>query len=248
MQEKIIFFYRVHAASGRIDKNRRERYICRQRQVIGTESRIYIMNTHALTVSSDLTASLPAYRRDAIARFALEKDKKLSVGAGLLLQKACADAGAEGEDRAVDFLPGGKPVLHNRPDVHFSLSHSGEIAVCAISESNVGCDIESVGKFRELLAKKICSPAELEYLYSLDENERAGGFTRLWTLKESYMKFTGDGLSAGADRIGFILTPSGAKLPGRGELSFFEYAVDCGYRCSLCIEGTVMPELTEYAP
>ena len=212
------------------------------------KSRLYTINTRSLSLTPGLISALPEYRQRAIERYAREKDRLLSLGAGLLLQKACADAGAEGEDRAVDFLPGGKPVLHNRPDVHFSLSHSGEMAVCAISESNVGCDIESVGKFRELLAKKICSPAELEYLYSLDENERAGGFTRLWTLKESYMKFTGDGLSAGADRIGFILTPSGAKLPGHGELSFFEYAVDCGYRCSLCIEGTVMPELTEYAP
>ncbi len=39
-------------------------------------------------------------------------------------------------------LPGGKPWFPTRPDCRFSLSHAGELGMCAVSERTVGADVE----------------------------------------------------------------------------------------------------------
>ena len=83
----------------------------------------------------------------------------------------------------VERSPRGKPLFAGRDDRWFSLSHSGGIALCALSRAPVGVDVEQVRPRRESL------PA-----YALSEAERAGSdgtwedFYRLWTLKESWCK------------------------------------------------------------
>ena len=77
----------------------------------------------------------------------------------------------------------GKPLFAGRSGRWFSLSHSGGIALCALSSAPVGVDVELVRPRRAGL------PA-----YALSESERAGfdgtweDFYRLWTLKESWCK------------------------------------------------------------
>ena len=77
----------------------------------------------------------------------------------------------------------GKPLFAGLADRWFSLSHSGGIALCALSSAPVGVDVELMRPRREGL------PA-----YALSEAERAGfdgtweAFYRLWTLKESWCK------------------------------------------------------------
>ena len=77
----------------------------------------------------------------------------------------------------------GKPRFTGMSDRWFSLSHSGGIALCALSSAPVGVDVELVRPRRAGL------PA-----YALSEAQRAGfdgtweDFYRLWTLKESWCK------------------------------------------------------------
>ena len=77
----------------------------------------------------------------------------------------------------------GKPVFAGKGGRWFSLSHSGGIALCALSSGPVGVDVELVRPRRASL------PA-----YALSEAERAAfdgtweDFCRLWTLKESWCK------------------------------------------------------------
>ena len=83
----------------------------------------------------------------------------------------------------VERSPRGKPLFAGRRDRWFSLSHSGGLALCALSDSPVGADIELVRPRRPNL------PA---YVLSGDELARFDGswedFYRLWTLKESWCK------------------------------------------------------------
>ncbi len=77
----------------------------------------------------------------------------------------------------------GRPFFPGAPDRHFSLSHSGGYALCALSDGPVGADIEAVRPRRERLFRA-----------ALSEGERAAfsgsweDFFRLWTLKESWVK------------------------------------------------------------
>lgn len=79
---------------------------------------------------------------------------------------------------------GGKPFFPDWPDRWFSLSHSGGLALCALSdEGPVGVDVERVRPRR---------PGLFAYALTREEQAACGGsweeFYRLWTLKESWCK------------------------------------------------------------
>ena len=84
----------------------------------------------------------------------------------------------------------GKPCLENGPFV--SVSHTDNLIVVAVSESNIGIDMEK--KDREIkkqkeLTEKYLSQKEKEYATTRER------FLEIWTKKEAYGKFTGEGLS-----------------------------------------------------
>jgi len=100
------------------------------------------------------------------------------------------------EPRALEYatLPDGKPILADRA-LEFNLSHSGELALVAVSrELPVGVDLEHPRSFRNQagMARRICTMRELEHLtQTRDEDE----LLRLWVRKEAVVKATGEGLA-----------------------------------------------------
>lgn len=96
----------------------------------------------------------------------------------------------------------GKPRLAHHPALHFSLSHSGDRAVLAASETlEVGADIERVRALDHLdLARRYFHPNEVAAIESAaGENGQLLAFFRLWTLKEAVVKALGLGLSIPLD-------------------------------------------------
>lgn len=90
----------------------------------------------------------------------------------------------------------GKPYIKELPEVHFSISHSGTWWSCAFAPQEVGLDLQLVQERNlEKLAKRFFHPRELEWL----RGKEAPQFYRLWTYKESYVKYTGKGLLNGLD-------------------------------------------------
>ncbi|MCI1655396.1 MAG: 4'-phosphopantetheinyl transferase superfamily protein [Lachnospiraceae bacterium] len=92
--------------------------------------------------------------------------------------------------------PEGKPWIPDAPEIRFSISHSGCWWACAISDREVGLDIqEERSVHAERLAERFFHPAEAAWLrrHGMDQ------FCRMWAYKESYLKYTGKGLSSGMD-------------------------------------------------
>ena len=89
-------------------------------------------------------------------------------------------------------LEGGKPVFAARQDMHFSISHSGSLAVCALDGAPVGVDVQTVRAGSPRLLRRVCAPEERSWLAARKDSPQA--FTLLWTLKESLCKQTGRGL------------------------------------------------------
>ena len=83
----------------------------------------------------------------------------------------------------VERSPRGKPFFPGLPDRWFSLSHSGGLALCALSGGPVGVDVEEVRPRRAGLPRRVLDPAELARFDGSWED-----FYRLWTLKESWCK------------------------------------------------------------
>lgn len=90
-------------------------------------------------------------------------------------------------------LEKGKPYFPAAPQRQFNLSHSGELALCALDGSPVGVDIQMVKNWRSTLPQRVCSAGELKWLEEQADSRLA--FAALWALKESRVKESGQGLT-----------------------------------------------------
>ena len=193
---------------------------------------VYIVDTVGLddpTLFSQLYNLLPTNRQQKIDRFLRRQDKCLSLCAGALLQMVIKVLMLPPETELTEN-ESGKPYFKNISGVHFNLSHSGNTALCAVSDSKVGVDIEQIRHFEMKLAQFVFHDRELhDELLSQDGFDRY--CTRLWTMKESVMKYYGAGLNIAPKSI--ILTPSAGKamVSGRADstelnIGTFSYS-DC---------------------
>lgn len=91
----------------------------------------------------------------------------------------------------------GKPYFSNLPELHFSVSHSGNVWICAFSDHPVGCDIErhrdDMSRIRAL-AKRWLSEDEQIYLENNGCTPRS--FADIWVRKEAYVKLLGCGIDS----------------------------------------------------
>lgn len=92
----------------------------------------------------------------------------------------------------------GKPLLIEFPRLHFNLSHSGSLALIAISaEAEVGVDLEPVRMRPNLaaIARRVLPEDEVQTLTQAQgAQQQALCFTRSWVRFEARQKMTGAGL------------------------------------------------------
>ena len=83
-------------------------------------------------------------RQEKIDFYRFDKDKKLSCGAYLLLKKLLSEQNITNPE----FETGkyGKAYISNHENIYFNLSHSGKIVLCAISDMEVGADVEYIDR------------------------------------------------------------------------------------------------------
>ncbi len=168
----------------------------------------------------------------------LERDRCLSAGVGYLLSLALARQGVSEVAAEYEYRELGKPYIKGYENIFFSLSHSGEMAMCAVSlGGEVGCDIEAPGRHSIEMAKRFFNPGEYRHIINSPDPE--GEFIRLWTLKESYIKALGRGLCMQLSAFEIIPTLP-PKLKGEGSVFFHEYRVGKGYIAALCTSGGVV--------
>lgn len=145
----------------------------------------------------------------------------------------------------------GRPFIANEtPEakvLSFNVAHSGTVIVLAILKmANVGVDIERSKGKRSLIevAERYFSKTELASLRALPETEQLRRFFECWTLKESYIKARGLGLSLPLDQFSFDLeTPGTISFrtendddPARWRFWLAEYFEE--YLVSVCAEST----------
>ncbi|MBQ7288942.1 MAG: 4'-phosphopantetheinyl transferase superfamily protein [Clostridia bacterium] len=91
---------------------------------------------------------------------------------------------------AFTLRPDGKPALQNE-NIFFNVSHSRNRLVIAVSDAEVGVDIEFYDRAIREGLRRYCL-TETEHRAVPDDDARA--FLRIWTAKESYLKLYGTGL------------------------------------------------------
>lgn len=125
----------------------------------------------------------------------------------------------------------GKPYLADSP-LKIGISHSGELLALAVGDCEVGLDIELRREIQR------CS-----LLRRMDEREREEDFFRLWTAKESYVKYRGSTLAHMLESLVFyggVLYENGVPAPVF--LTYFEIE---NYAFTLCTAQKIQAETEE---
>lgn len=174
-------------------------------------------------------------RAEKVKSYRFDKDKRLCLGAGLLVQHMLLQAGVS--DMQICETELGKPYLSNHSDIHLSISHDGTIALCALADTQVGADVQKTTAYNTRLASRVFTPDEIEWTENSPDRDKA--FTRLWTRKESYVKMLGKGLSLDTRTIS--LCPENSTA-----VCFNEFDIG-DYHISICTAQSVKAELSQWS-
>lgn len=206
---------------------------------------IYAANTANLPDPKEcpeVMDGLSEERKKKILRFIHAKDRKQSLGAGLLLQHVLFLYGKDQE--SIKYGKNGKPEVE---DICFNLSHSDHIVVCAVSSESVGCDVEKIENLKEKVADRFFCKSEIAYLNSFSGEEQEKEFYRLWTMKESYIKMTGEGMRLPLDQFEIVFDEN-VKVIRDGKICachIKEYEIS-GYKLTVCAKDTEFAETVEF--
>ena len=146
--------------------------------------------------------ALSAPERERAARLSrAEVRRRFVVARGGLRHVLAAHLAAPA--RSLAFEPGlhGKPMLPGGP--RFSLSHSGDLALCAVAqEREVGVDVERLRPIPEAddIARRWFAEDDLAAYRTARGARRESVFLLLWTRREAWLKAIGLGLSDGSAR------------------------------------------------
>lgn len=189
-----------------------------------TTARIDLWLCHENDIGDDLLHAYAPLLTDAerakAARFYFPADRNRHVTSRALLRtvlpRYLAIAHQDLSFRADRF---GRPSLNN-PEARarrldFNLSHTrGLIALAVTHDSVVGVDVENTSHQQPAmeLASRFFSPDEVASLRTFSGDALNLEFFRHWTLKESYLKAYGVGLSLPLDLFGFRLAAQRAEF------------------------------------
>lgn len=158
-----------------------------------------------------LLPQLPAARQQRILSCCRDEDRARLAGSGWLLRQALIQVGIAPEQQQLERTALGKPQLSGQSVPQFSLSHSSHWAVCALSDTPVGVDVEGP-RCTPAIARRFFHPDELPDFASLPETEWRDQLNRLWTAKEAFTKALGGGLTVPLDSFLVRLSSNGAAL------------------------------------
>ena len=160
------------------------------------------------------------------------RDKLLSLFAEILLNYGVNQSFTHMKIPVVYKInPNGMPYFDDKK-ITFSLSHSGDYAACAISNDEIGVDIQKVREVNLKISKRVFTKSENTVLSS--SQNKTNEFFRLWVLKESYMKAKGLGF-----KLGFKSFSVDKRNDTTNVYSLYNLNAPRGYNLAVCKRGEV---------
>lgn len=186
-----------------------------------------------------LLQSVGEKKRKRVERFCFKEDAYRTLLAEILIRTIVCRK-FEVMNREIEIVADayGKPAIHTMSDFSFNLSHAGEWVVCAVHQLPIGIDIEKIMPVDFDIAMRFFSQEEYQFLQAKAGEPKLHYFYDLWTLKESYLKAVGKGLSIPLDSFTLVklredqiqLVSNNADHPW----FFKQYSLDPHYKLSVC--------------
>ncbi|MGE6632001.1 4'-phosphopantetheinyl transferase family protein [Bacillus sp. NPDC077027] len=189
-------------------------------------------------------------KRKAAERFRFPIDARRTLIGEVLIRQIVQETYQIPSDQIVfETEENGKPIIAGLKNFHFNLSHSGHFVVCAVSDKPVGIDIEQVKPIDLDIAKRFFSPQEYADLLTKSTKDQIPYFFHLWSMKESFIKLTGKGLSYGLSSFSAHLTADGQasfNLPEGEPVCYVKaYDLDPAYKMAACSSESALPDHIE---
>lgn len=126
----------------------------------------------------------------------------------------------------------GKPFFTEYPNVYFNISHCDGLAVCGISSGEIGVDAERIRSYNGKVMERIFSEEEQSMIAVSKSPET--DFFKIWTLKESLCKFTGDGIFSGLSDYSFDLSQEEPLCKKAADKIFTQKIIEKKWVVSVC--------------
>ncbi|SEA64097.1 4'-phosphopantetheinyl transferase [Oribacterium sp. KHPX15] len=145
---------------------------------------------------SDWSDFLDEDRRKKVDRYRFYKDKALGTFAYILLRYALKKEYGIEEKPKLIYDSSGKPYIDGS-DICFNFSHCENAVACVVDKKTVGIDLQNYTETLIQVKKRFLTEKEMKLFDGSGEENEAGvirTLARIWTLKEAYGKYRGDGL------------------------------------------------------
>lgn len=169
-----------------------------------------------------LERMLDAAERERAGRFRFERDRNMYVAAHALVRAMLSGyTGQPPSDWRFIANSHGKPGLSmtsGMASLQFNISHTRGLVAAAVTVGNdVGLDVETLehGRLTMDMASRFFAAAEVRYLRQLPTERQQDAMFAFWTLKESYIKAVGLGMSIPLDAFSFALDPLAISFSSR---------------------------------
>ncbi|MDS0524593.1 4'-phosphopantetheinyl transferase superfamily protein [Clostridium sp. SHJSY1] len=202
---------------------------------------IYIFNIEKINKTFDFEKFynyVDKEKREKVIKFRRDEDKIRSLLGDVLARiLICKFLKCKNKDIKYKYNEYGKPYIDE--NVEFNISHSGNYVVVAIDNAPLGIDIEEMKEIEfEGIAKGYYNESEYNWIINHNKSEQMKCFYKIWTLKESYVKYVGKGLSINFNSFKFNIAQDNKfnidNTKNDIQLYFKNYNILDKYQLSVC--------------
>lgn len=196
---------------------------------------------------SELCLLIDSEKKSKVEKFVNKKDKIRTLIGEILIRTIIIE-NLNIDNKYINFNKNqyGKPYLKEYPNFNFNISHSGDYVLCAVDDKAIGVDVEEEKSIEyEEIAKSFFTTKEFDYIVNGDLKSQLDRFYEIWTLKESYIKCCGQGLSIPLKSFSIEIDKYG-NIKGISNNEYKEHIfklfdIELGYKVAVCSLNKEIP-------
>jgi 4'-phosphopantetheinyl transferase len=202
----------------------------------------------SMEVESLLCFISPEKKR-VIGHYYRKEDQLRSLVADLLVRMVVMQhVDVKNREINVSQSENGKPMLAGMEGFHFNVSHAGDWVVCAFDSAEIGADVERVKTANLSISRSFFTEEEhYDICNAPDPNDR---FFDYWTLKESFIKHNGKGLSQALNAFAILFSENPIRVALEGKrlekVYLKQYSLDDAHKLAVCASSSSLPETISY--